>query len=64
MSAMSSLVQEVQEIVEESAFRSEEEILNRVSEHFETRPEFRKFALELARYEFTVIENDLKGFFS
>lgn len=63
MSAIGSLVQEVQEIVEDSAFRSEEEIIMQIEERFNNRPEFRNFAIEIARYEFKTIQNDLRGEF-
>ena len=63
MSAIGSLVHEVQEIVEESAFRSEEEILMQIEERFANRPGFRKFAIEIARYEFKAIQSDLRGEF-
>jgi len=63
MSAIGGLVHEVQEIVEESAFRSEEEILMQIEERFANRPEFRKFAIEIARYEFNTIQHDLRGGF-
>ena len=61
MSAMGSLVQEVQEIVEECAFRSEEEVLTRIEERF-SNPIERKIALEMARFEFNTIIDDLRGF--
>lgn len=61
MSAMGSLVQEVQEIVEECAFRSEEEVITRIEERFSNSIE-RKIALEMARFEFNTIIDDLRGF--
>jgi hypothetical protein len=61
MSAMGELVQEVQEIVEDCAFRSEEEIISRIEERF-SNPIHKKIALEMAQYEFNTIVEDLRGF--
>lgn len=62
MSKVGSLTQEVQEIVEENPFRLSTDILEEVSLRFSNRPEFQKFAVEIARFEIRQIQEDLMEF--
>jgi len=62
MSKYGQMVQQVQEIVEESFFLSEEEIVQLINERFEDRPEFKPYLVELARFEIKTIKADMDSF--
>jgi CRISPR/Cas system-associated endoribonuclease Cas2 len=62
MSKIGSVVQEVQEIVEDFAFYSEQQVIEQIENQFANRPQEKMFALEMARQEFRVIQEDLRRF--
>jgi len=62
MSKMGEMVQEIQEIVEDSFVHDEEEILRRVGERFQNRLEFQRYAIEIAKFEIKTIKQNLEQF--